>query len=35
MNLPWLTGGSGSAGPQALATWGVPGRDTTLRREFW
>ena len=33
--LPWLTGGTSGAGPQAWATWGTPQRDALLRRETW
>ena len=35
LGLPWLLGGSGGAGPQALGTWGTTQRDTVLRRETW
>lgn len=31
----WLLGGPAGAGPSALATWGRPQRDATLRREIW
>ena len=33
--LPYLLGGSASAGPLALASWGSPNRDAVLRRETW
>jgi hypothetical protein len=35
LNLPWLMGGSAATGPANMATWGLPTRDPTLRREFW
>jgi CSLREA domain-containing protein len=35
LGMPWLTGGSSGAGPQATATWGRPQRDLVLRREIW
>ena len=35
LGRPWLLGGSGGAGPSALATWGAPNRDVVLRRETW
>jgi choice-of-anchor C domain-containing protein len=33
--MSWLLGGPGAAGPSGLATWGLPRREPTLRREFW
>jgi hypothetical protein len=35
LNMPWLMGGSAATGPTNMATWGLPTRDPTLRREFW
>ncbi|MEN9630129.1 MAG: hypothetical protein RJA10_3357, partial [Pseudomonadota bacterium] len=35
LDMPWLLGGAGGAGPLALLTWGLPNRDAVLRREIW